>query len=158
MTWPSAYPGRVVGARIVLESERVGRPPRRGLIEAMVHGAPPAYRVLWDNGRTSLVTPSSGCASIDDEKVEVDSRSVSRSINDRIRELDQPWGGTYTFLCECEDAGCTSVMHLTEREFDDLRALEGHFATIPGHETSGGTGRVVARIDRYVVSAERADR
>ena len=155
MTGMNARPRRVVGARIVVESKRAGRPARRGLIEAMVHGAPPAYRVLWDNGHTSIVTPTSGCASIDDKNVDVDSRSVSRSINDRIRELDKPRGGTYTFVCECEDAGCTSAMHLTEREYDDLRSLEGHFATVPGHERSS-TGWVVAAADRYVMIAGRS--
>jgi hypothetical protein len=65
----------VVGARIVVESERATRPPRRGLIEALLRNSPPAYRVLWDDGRTSIVRPAAGCARIGGERFVVVERS-----------------------------------------------------------------------------------
>jgi hypothetical protein len=98
----------------------------------------------------SIVTPAGGCARIDDLDADLDSQSVSRSINDRIRKLEQPWAGTYSFVCECEDAACTKAMHLTEQEYDDLRAGDGQHAMLPGHERVG-THRIVSRTDRFVI-------
>jgi hypothetical protein len=136
-----------VGARIVVESERVGRPARCGLIEAVVHPAPPAYRVLWDDGRTSIVTPASGCARIHD-RAALDAQALARAINERIRELEQPWGGMYTFVCECADAACTQAISLSEQEYDETRAADGRYAAAPGHERR--SERVVGRSERFV--------
>jgi hypothetical protein len=143
----------VVGARIVLESERATRPSRRGLIEALLRNPPPAYRVLWDDGRTSIVRPAAGCARIGDAPPVEDGGSLSRAINDRIRELERPLTGTHTFVCECDDVGCTHVMHLTGREYDEMGARDGLFAVLPGHKHA--RARVVARGERFVVVERR---
>jgi hypothetical protein len=50
-----------VGDRIVLESERAARPPRAGIVEEVLYATVARYRVRWTDGRTSIITPASGC-------------------------------------------------------------------------------------------------
>ena len=52
------------GDRIVVESERVTQPGRAGVIEEILSEDPARVRVRWDDGRTSVLTPSAGAASI----------------------------------------------------------------------------------------------
>jgi hypothetical protein len=144
----------VVGARIVVESERATRPPRCGLIEALHWNPPPAYRVLWDDGRTSIVRPAAGCARIGEAPTVEEGALLSRAINDRIRELERPLALTHTFVCECDDVGCTHVVHLTGAEYDEIRTRDGLFAVLPGHEHAA-RARVVARGERFVVVERR---
>ena len=51
-----------IGDRIVVESEKVGQPGRAGVIEQVLEENPPRLRVRWDDGRTSILSPSSGVA------------------------------------------------------------------------------------------------
>jgi len=49
------------GDHVEVESESTERPPRRGVIEEVVHGPPSArYRIKWDDGHESIYTPSAG--------------------------------------------------------------------------------------------------
>jgi hypothetical protein len=49
------------GDHVEVESESTERPPRRGVIEEVVHGPPsPRYRIKWDDGHESIYTPSGG--------------------------------------------------------------------------------------------------
>jgi hypothetical protein len=49
------------GDRVKVESESTERPPRTGVIEEVVHGAPsPRYRISWDDGHESVYTPAAG--------------------------------------------------------------------------------------------------
>ena len=49
------------GDRVKVESESTERPPRTGVIEEVVHGAPsPRYRISWDDGHESIYTPAAG--------------------------------------------------------------------------------------------------
>jgi hypothetical protein len=52
------------GDRIVVESERAARHGRTGVIEEVLSEDPMRVRVLWDDGHTSVLTPSAGSASI----------------------------------------------------------------------------------------------
>ena len=52
------------GDRIAIESERAGQPGRRGVIEEILGEDPTRVRVRWDDGHTSVLTPSAGAASI----------------------------------------------------------------------------------------------
>jgi hypothetical protein len=52
------------GDRIVVESERAGQPGRAGLIEELLCEEPVRMRVRWDDGHTTVLTPSAGAASI----------------------------------------------------------------------------------------------
>jgi Domain of unknown function (DUF1918) len=50
------------GDKIVVESERVAQPSRTGVIEEVLGEDPPRVRVRWDDGHTSILTPSAGAA------------------------------------------------------------------------------------------------
>jgi hypothetical protein len=57
-----------VGDRIVIESERASQPSRAGVIEEVLAEDPSRVRVRWEDGHTSILTPSAGVASITPEK------------------------------------------------------------------------------------------
>jgi hypothetical protein len=56
------------GDVIVVESERVTQPVRRGVIEEVLQEQPPRFRINWDDGHTSILTPSAGAATIEKQK------------------------------------------------------------------------------------------
>jgi hypothetical protein len=148
-------PHEAVGARIVLESERATRPPRSGIVAAIVHSAVPSYRVLWDDGHTSIVTPAAGSTRIDPESRPADGEDAFRLINDRIRGLEQARTGARDFVCECVDGGCTEAMHMTDAEYDLVRAPGGQFAVVPGHERAPEV--VLSRTERFVLVTRTAE-
>lgn len=50
-----------VGKRVMAESESTSRQARHGVVEEVVRGDPsPRYRIKWDDGRESILTPASG--------------------------------------------------------------------------------------------------
>ena len=50
-----------VGDRVEAETESLDRPPRRGVIEEVLREEPsPRYRIRWDDGHESVLTPASG--------------------------------------------------------------------------------------------------
>jgi Domain of unknown function (DUF1918) len=56
------------GDRVEAESESTERPPRRGVIEEVVHGPPsPRYRIRWDDGHETIYTPAAGALRAIDE-------------------------------------------------------------------------------------------
>jgi hypothetical protein len=57
-----------VGDRIVVESEKVLQPSRKGVIEEVLQEDPPRLRVKWEDGRTTILTPSAGAATIIPQK------------------------------------------------------------------------------------------
>jgi hypothetical protein len=57
-----------VGDRIVVESESVAQPSRAGVIEEVLQEEPPRVRVRWEDGHTSILTPSAGVATITSPK------------------------------------------------------------------------------------------
>jgi hypothetical protein len=57
-----------VGDTIVVESERVDAPARRGVIEDVMREQPPCYQVRWEDGHTSIFAPSAGAARIEQKK------------------------------------------------------------------------------------------
>jgi hypothetical protein len=52
------------GDKIVVEAEKVAQPTRAGVIEEVLRENPPSVRVRWDDGRTSILTPSAGAATV----------------------------------------------------------------------------------------------
>jgi hypothetical protein len=51
--------------RILVESEKVGRPPREGdVLEIIEASYGTSYRVAWDDGHESTFRPSAGSARI----------------------------------------------------------------------------------------------
>jgi hypothetical protein len=81
-----------------------------------------------------------------------------RDVNDRIEEVTQRLGPgdeeaeaeEADFLCECGHANCTESVHLTIREYEDVRRDETMFVVFPGHEDRD-VEDVVAHYERYVV-------
>jgi hypothetical protein len=57
-----------VGDRIVIESERAFQPSRAGVIEEVLREEPSRVRVRWEDGHTSILSPSAGVASITPQK------------------------------------------------------------------------------------------
>jgi hypothetical protein len=57
-----------IGDRIVVESERVARPPRRGVVEEIIADEPPRLRVRWDDGHTTVFWPAAGVCRIEESK------------------------------------------------------------------------------------------
>jgi hypothetical protein len=57
------------GDRIVVESERAAQPGRTGVIEEILGEDPTRVRVRWDDGHTSIFTPSAGAATIAPAKI-----------------------------------------------------------------------------------------
>jgi hypothetical protein len=52
------------GERVELETESVDRPPRRGVIEEVLREEPsPRYRIRWEDGHESVLTPAGGALS-----------------------------------------------------------------------------------------------
>ena len=55
-----------VGKRVVAESESTDLRPRSGVVEEVLRGDPsPRYRIRWDDGHESILTPASGALSPD---------------------------------------------------------------------------------------------
>ena len=52
------------GDRIVVESERAAQPGRAGVIKEILGEDPVRVRVRWDDGHTSMLTPSAGAVTI----------------------------------------------------------------------------------------------
>jgi len=50
-----------VGDAVMAQAKSTSRAPRSGLIEEVLRGDPsPRYRIRWDDGHESTVTPASG--------------------------------------------------------------------------------------------------
>jgi hypothetical protein len=56
------------GDRIVVESEKAAQPSRTGVIEEVLQEDPPRVRVRWEDGHSSILTPSAGAASVSHRK------------------------------------------------------------------------------------------
>jgi Domain of unknown function (DUF1918) len=54
------------GDHLVIESERVGQPPRTGTVEEVLSLDPLRVRVRWENDRESTITPNAGAATVKD--------------------------------------------------------------------------------------------
>ena len=59
-----------VGDRIVVESERAAQSGQAGVIEEVLSQDPQRFRVLLDDGHTSIFAPSAGVARIERRKSE----------------------------------------------------------------------------------------
>ena len=54
-----------VGDRVVVEAERTTRAPRHGVIEEILQEEPPRFRVHWEDGRESILTPAAGALHVE---------------------------------------------------------------------------------------------
>ena len=54
------------GERVRVEAESTDRPPRGGVIEEVVRDDPsPRYRIRWDDGHESVLTPADGALQLE---------------------------------------------------------------------------------------------
>ena len=53
------------GDTIVVESERAAQSARRGVIEEVLQEQPPRFTVRWDDGRTTVFSPTAGVARVE---------------------------------------------------------------------------------------------
>ena len=58
-----------VGDRIVVESERAAQTSRAGVIEEVLHENPARLRIRWEDGHTSILSPSAGVARITPQRI-----------------------------------------------------------------------------------------
>ena len=49
------------GDRVMVETESTDRPPRAGVVEEVLRERPERYRIRWDDGHESILTPQAGC-------------------------------------------------------------------------------------------------
>jgi uncharacterized protein DUF1918 len=54
-----------VGDRVVVEAERTTQAARLGVIEEILQEQPPRFRVHWDDGHESILSPSAGAARVE---------------------------------------------------------------------------------------------
>jgi len=52
------------GDQIVVEAEKVGQSVRTGTVEEVLAEAPPRLRIRWEDGHTTVLTPTAGAAEI----------------------------------------------------------------------------------------------
>ena len=57
-----------------------------------------------------------------------------RDVNEAIETGRREREGLVPFVCECGRLGCTAVIELTLREYEDVRADSRSFLVLPGHE------------------------
>jgi hypothetical protein len=77
-----------------------------------------------------------------------------REANEAIRATAARWDmdGLLPVVCECADVGCTEVLQLTPREYEEVRADPRWFINAPGHHVSAqGWAVVVTEHDRYSI-------
>ncbi|MGZ4462867.1 MAG: DUF1918 domain-containing protein [Gaiellaceae bacterium] len=56
------------GDTIVVERERASEPARRGVIEEVLQEEPARFRVRWEDGHTSILSPAAGSARIEEQE------------------------------------------------------------------------------------------
>ena len=78
--------------------------------------------------------------------------AVFREVNERIEDAALEFGvpGEASFVCECGDASCTGMVHMTLSEYRAIRECGRRFAIIPGHEDPA-IEQVVDRTPRFTV-------
>ena len=79
----------------------------------------------------------------------MDARAVFRAGNEHIAAIARRAPGMpASFICECDDEGCLEPVPLTAEEYDTVRASEGRYVVMPGHE-HGDT--LVEQSERYAL-------
>jgi hypothetical protein len=86
-----------------------------------------------------------------DERL-VRNETLFREVNERIEEVASHSGSwdehVFDFLCECSNADCTLLLHLTHAEYERARAEPDVFVVAVGHELPE-IETIVLRTDRY---------
>ena len=82
----------------------------------------------------------------------VRNETLFREVNERIEAVATHSGSSadhlFDFLCECSNADCTLLLHLTQAEYERARTEPDTFVVAPGHELPE-IERIVLRTERY---------
>jgi len=54
-----------IGDRVTVEAERVTQTARHGVIAEILREAPPRFRVQWDDGHESILSPAAGALRVE---------------------------------------------------------------------------------------------
>lgn len=92
-----------IAYRIVVESERFNRPPLTGTVEEVLSLHPPRYRVRWDSGRRSQLTPASGAAQIVTVATPKGGDTMSQTLPERRSETAPERWEPFTELDQMTD-------------------------------------------------------
>jgi len=63
-----------IGDRVVVETERASQTARHGVIEEVLQEEPPRFRVQWDDGHESILTPAAGALRVEKKRTKTRSR------------------------------------------------------------------------------------
>jgi hypothetical protein len=63
-----------IGDRVVVETERTSHSARHGVIEEILQEQPPRFRVQWDDGHESILTPAAGALRVEKQRTRARSR------------------------------------------------------------------------------------
>jgi len=63
-----------IGDRVVVETERTSQTARQGVIEEILQEQPPRFRVQWDDGHESILTPAAGALRVERQRTKTRSR------------------------------------------------------------------------------------
>ena len=63
-----------IGDRVVVETERTSQTARRGVIEEILQEQPPRFRVQWDDGHESILTPAAGALRVEKQRTKTRAR------------------------------------------------------------------------------------
>lgn len=83
-------------------------------------------------------------------------RTTNEELNSGLRGFKREEGELAGFVCECGDAGCTVLVHLSLEEYEAVRRDSRRFLVTPGHEMLEAED-VVERAPRYWVVRKRED-
>lgn len=57
-----------IGDRVTVEAEKTSQTPRHGVIEEILREAPPCFRVQWDDGHESILSPAAGSVRVEPKR------------------------------------------------------------------------------------------
>lgn len=83
-----------------------------------------------------------------------------RAANERIREAaeEHEVDEAVPFICECADPACTTILRLSNDEYEEVRSVPTYFLNAHGHHrASGPVARVVETRGGYEIT-EKLDR
>ena len=65
-----------IGDRVLVEAEKVSQPERHGVIEEILQEEPPRFRVHWDDGHESILSPEAGSVRVEPKRAKRASRKT----------------------------------------------------------------------------------
>jgi hypothetical protein len=57
-----------IGDRITIDADRTSQTARHGVIEEVLREAPPRFRVHWDDGHESILSPPAGSLRVEPKR------------------------------------------------------------------------------------------